>query len=128
MELTLQSILRTIKETADEILDEQPGLSHDEMWARAVGRVTRLLAEEQAVSPFEARILTAVEELQGDNEREGVPTTRLAASLGVQNPWVMWYHCNRLKRRGLLDLPGTGRRGWRRVRLSNESNEILIQP
>lgn len=128
MELTPQSILHTIKETADQLLTEQPDLPPDEVWALAVGRVTRLLAEEQEVSPFEARILAAVEELQGDNEFEGVPTTRLAAYLGVQNPWVMWYHCNRLKRRGLLYLPGTGRRGWRRVRLSNESNEMLIQP
>lgn len=104
-----------LKEQADLILADNPEMSVDEAYGKALARIVAVLCEENALDPFEARILTELEQAERDTGGKPVPTTAIAVRLGVASRFTMYSYLRSLERRGLVCRP-RGRKskaGWR---------------
>lgn len=71
-----------------------------------------MAAEEQAVTPFEARPLERLDQAVRLGGGRPVPTKRLAMELGGLDMWNIWYHLRRLEERGLVHRPEGPKSGW----------------
>lgn len=104
-----------LKEAADLIQADNPGLSVDEAYGRALDHMIAQLCEQDAIDPFEARILAELEQAERDTGGKPVPTTAIAVRLGVASRFTMYSYLRSLERRGLVHRP-FGRKskaGWR---------------
>lgn len=104
--------LVALKAEADDILGVNANISPNEAYGMALANLAMLQAEGNAVSPFEARLLSELQEAS-DNGRP-VSSTTLAVRLGIDSRFTMHYHLRSLERRGLVYRPAGPRSksGW----------------
>lgn len=111
-DLTLNILLGRIKDEADRLLAAKSGLDREAAYQKAVASVIMTAAEEQAVTPFEARLLERLSQAARRSGGRPVPTKSLAAELGGKDMWSIWYHLKRLEERGLVHRPEGPKSGW----------------
>jgi predicted MarR family transcription regulator len=111
-DLTLNILLGRIKDEADRLLAAESGLNRESAYQKAIASVVMTAAEEQAVTPFEARLLDRLDQAVRMGGGRPVATKRLAAELGGMDIWNIWYHLRRLEERGLVHRPEGPKSGW----------------
>lgn len=111
-EFTLRILLQKIKDEADCIMVAEDSLDREAAYQKAIASVVMTAAEEQAVTPFEARLLDRLDRTARQNGGRPVATKRLAVELGGKDVWGVWYHLKRLEERGLVHRPEGPKSGW----------------
>ncbi len=112
IELNLKALLENIRIEATKL--QRDGLDIDSAYARALVEVVKVAAEAQDISPFEARILVAINDIQRHQGGLPVGTTRIKVELGIESRFAMYAHLRDLERRGLLMKAGgrNSKMGW----------------
>ena len=109
----LHHLVENIRNEAHRIAGDGGDLH--EAYGEAITTVLMQVAEGQAVDPFEARILSELEQAERDTGGKPVPTTAIAVRVGVASRFTMYAYLRNLERRGLVHRP-FGRKskaGWR---------------
>lgn len=98
-----------LKEQADLILVDNPGMSIDEAYGKALAHAIAIQCEQHAFDdPFKSTLIAALEDLGG--RRGPISTVRIAVEVGG-SPWQVWYHMSALQKKyGIVRM--VGRRGW----------------
>ncbi len=112
IDLNLKALLSEIRIQADKFQHE--GLDIDAAYQRALVEVVKTAAEAQDISPFEARILAAMNDIQTRQGGLPVGTMRLQVELGINSRFAMYAHLRDLERRGLVTKAGGrySKLGW----------------
>ena len=100
--MELAVFINRIKEEADR-LQAAHGLSIDAAYEQAVAAVFKAAAEEQVISPFEARILAELK--TASRGGRPVSSTALATRLGIGSRYTIAHRLHELERRGLVYRP-----------------------
>lgn len=109
----LRLLLENIRQEARRL--QADGMDEDDAWSRAVDAIIRATAEAQDLSPFEARIISELDEASRDIGGKPVQTSILADRLGVSSRFAMYGYLRKLERLGFVHRP-MGRKskaGWR---------------
>lgn len=116
LDLTLHTMLHQVKIEAERLLSSDSSLSRQDAYVQALGTVIMISAEEQAVSPFEARIISEMDRITRINGRRVVSVTQLSVELrSNQQPmsrYTLHYHLSKLELRGLVHRPDGPKSGW----------------
>lgn len=98
-----------LKEQATVILGDNPGMSRDEAYGKALEHTIAVQCEQYAFDdPFKALLLTTLESLGG--KTRPVPIKRIAAETGGSE-WQVWYHMSAMRDElGIVRM--VGKRGW----------------
>lgn len=106
--MDLSTLLENIKREADK--RQREGADIDTAYHDAITEVIKLTAEQQAVNPFEVRILSVLQEHNG----RPVSTTAVAVALGIPSRWTMYNYLSDLEQRGLIVRPlgPRSKSGW----------------
>jgi DNA-binding MarR family transcriptional regulator len=107
--MDVETILDNLKREAVRL--EAEGHSLKEAYGEALVIVFQRLAEEQAVNPFERRILNTL--------KTGRPmsATRIAVELGIRSRFSMYRQLRSLEKRGLIYKTGGrhSKQGWQKA-------------
>lgn len=111
-DLNLKVLLENIRIEATKL--QRDGMGIDEAYARALVEVVKVTAEAQDISPFEARVLAAMNEIQRNQGGRPVGTMRVAVEVGVDSRFAMYAHLRDLEKRGLVMKAGgrNSKMGW----------------
>jgi hypothetical protein len=112
IDFDLHVLLGRIKDEADRLMAAESGLDREAAYQKAIASVVMTAAEEQAVTPFEARLLDQLDQAVRTGGGRPVATKRLAVELGGMDIWNIWYHLKRLEERGLVHRPEGPKSGW----------------
>ncbi len=106
----LNELLGVLKRIADPLIEA--GVDPDIAYLRAVGIVARRLAEAQAMTPFEARLVEHIHAITAQQGGRPASVTQIALAVGMENRFTVHFHLRRLEERGLITRPRGPKSGW----------------
>lgn len=98
-----------LKEQADLMLADNPGMGVDEAYGRALAHMVATQCEQHAFEdPFKGLILATLDGMGAS--RRPVRTAALSAEMNGTDTWKLWYHLKALREMGLVR--NLGKSGW----------------
>ncbi|MBN1430462.1 MAG: hypothetical protein JXB07_18980 [Anaerolineae bacterium] len=106
---TLIISLASLKEQADLFLADNPTMTIEEAYGKALARMAATQAELFAFDdPFKGLIIAKLEAMGA--RRRPVRTAMLSVELNGTDTWKLWYHLRALREMGLVR--NLGKSGW----------------
>lgn len=101
--------LTSLKEQADLIMADNPCMTIEEAYGKALARLAAMQAELNAFDdPFKGLILAKLQAMGAD--RRPIRTSTLSTELNGTDMWKLWYHLRALREMGLVR--NLGKSGW----------------